>query len=377
VTLRGRIAVVGAGFAGSVAAWRLAEAGLEPVLFDRLPEPGSEAACGGVMLRSLGEHLGMGEVASQPVDTVHILGGRRPRTLRFRRPVFVSFDRGALDRDLALRAVAGGADLRPGCRVTDWHPTTGELGWTEDGRMHRERFRAIVFADGPRTLAAAGGLGVDPGSPEGGAMYRELRIPEGDRSWISFSFTMAADDPGYYWVFPKGGRLQVGVGRLHGRRRTPLRTLLDRFIAGDPRLATLPVAGSRGGIIPFRPARTFGSVNAMVVGDAAGLVNPLTGGGLVYAAASGEMAAAALVWAERRGEDGAAAALRYADRLERSVHMAWLRVLQVPFTSQHRRVASGRPTLYRPLCLLYAMILPRLTPLADAITLRGPRGGNP
>ena len=97
----------------------------------------------------------------------------------------------------------------------------------------------------------------------------------------------------------------------------------------------------------------------------------MTGGGLVYAAASGEMAAAALIAAERRGADGAEAAEAYASRLERSIHMLWLKALQIPFTSQHRRLAEGRRSLYLPLFLLYARTLPKLTPLADTVTRRG------
>ncbi len=365
------VAVVGAGLAGSVAAWRLAQGGLPVAFFEREQEPGTGAACGGVMLHSLGERLQIGEVAEGAVDTVRIEGIRRPFTLRFPRPIFVSFHRGTLDRTIALRAAAAGADLRTGCTVSEWRPDTHELLWRNSHGTRSQRFAAVVFADGPLTAARSLGIGTGADAPLGGAFYRELEDDVGTgRRWTAFSLGMPADDPGYYWVFPKKGHLQVGVGRLHGERRPPLRRLLDRFIEADPTLSGRRVVGSRGGIIPFRPARAFAHHAAMVAGDAAGLVNPLTGGGLVYAAASGELAADSLLEAARRGEDGQWAADRYASRLERSVHLLWLRALQIPFTSQLRRLHSGQRPYFLPLFLLYVRVLPRLTPAADAITLR-------
>ncbi len=370
----GRVAVVGAGLAGSVAAWRMAQAGLRPVLFERETEPGAGAACGGVMLHSLGCRLEIGDVADGSVDTIRIQGVRRPFTLRFRKPVFVTFDRARLDRLLALRAEREGTDLRTGCRVVAYQPELSQLSWSESKRTRSERFDTVVFADGPLSRARSLGLGIRPDAPTGSAFYRELETQEADCSWIAFDLSMAGDDPGYYWIFPKRDALQVGVGRLHYGRREPLRHLLDRFIAHDPELEGRPIISSRGGVIPFKPARAAAAGPVMVVGDAAGLVNPVTGGGLVYAAASGEMAAEAVIAGARRGRSGSWAARVYSRRLTRSIHMLWLRALQIPFSMQLHQLRSGRRPYFLPLFLIYARVLPRLTPLADAVTLRSLEG---
>lgn len=373
MTTVGRIAVVGAGLAGSVAAWRMAQAGLRPVLFERETAPGAGAACGGVMLHSLGSRLKIGDVADGSVDTISIQGVRRPFKLRFRKPVFVTFDRGRLDRLLALRAEQEGADLRTGCRVLSYEPKVSTLTWSESNRTLAEHFDAVIFADGPLSRSRSLGLGTGPDTPMGSAFYRELATDQTDLSWTAFDLSMATDDPGYYWIFPKRHALQVGVGRLHHGRREPLRRLLDRFIADDPKLRGRPILRSRGGAIPFKPARRIAAGPVMVVGDAAGLVNPLTGGGLVYAAASGELAAKSLTEASRCGHNASWAADHYARRLGRSIHMLWLRALQLPFSIQLFQLRSGHRPYFLPLFLLYARVLPRLTPMADAVTLRSPK----
>jgi flavin-dependent dehydrogenase len=192
---------------------------------------------------------------------------------------------------------------------------------------------------------------------------------------VDFMLDLEDADPGYFWVFPKRGMVQVGVGRFHGERREPLRRLLDRFIEERAELKTLVCARTRGGGIPFAVARRLGRPGGLVVGDAAGLVNPVTGGGLVYAVASAEMAARAVVEGAVRGRGREWPAARYRRLMIRSVHYWWLKSLGLVFRRIRRQVALGRRTDFKRLFLIYAVILPRLTPAATSITLamREPR----
>jgi geranylgeranyl reductase family protein len=364
------VAVVGGGCAGPVAALRLAEAGVPVVLLDKSAAPGVESACGGVMLHALRRRLDLpDDLVDGEVDTLEIVArGRRDR-LRFSTPVFVNFDRCRFDAHLAARAAAAGAELRSGCRVTAWDPADGRLEWVCDGHRQQQRFGIVVFADGARTVARARGLGLADDVPMASAFYRELEDDSGRTDETEFHLDLPDDDPGYFWVFPKRGVVQVGVGRLHGVRKRPLRELLDGFIARDPRLAGLPRRLARGGSIPFATARRFAHAGGLVVGDAAGLVNPITGGGLVYAIASAEMAARAIADGAARGWKPARIGRVYQRRLRRSIHYWWLLALGVPFRFYHRRVERGRTTFFKTLFLAYARVLPSLTPAAKVVTL--------
>ncbi len=367
---RDPVAIVGGGCAGPVAALRLAEAGVPAVLLDKSSSPGVESACGGVMLHALRRRLALpDDLVDGEVDLLEIVAGGRRDRLRFSRPVFVNFDRCRFDAHLAERAVAAGAELRSGCRVTSWDPADGRLEWVRDGRRETHRFPLVIFADGARTIARAHGLGLGDGVPMASAFYRELEDDAGRTNETEFHLDLPDDDPGYFWVFPKRDVVQVGVGRLHGVRRRPLRELLDEFIERDPRLAGLPRRLARGGSIPFAMARRFARAGGMVVGDAAGLVNPITGGGLVYAIASAEMAARAAAEGAARGWAPARVGRVYQRRLRRSVHFWWLWALGFPFRFYHRRVEHGRTTFFKRLFLVYARVLPSLTPAAKAITL--------
>jgi len=367
---RPRIAVVGAGCAGAVAAWRLAQAGLEPYLLDKDPVPGVSAACGGVMLHALRRRLALSpDLIEGEVTSLRVSSGERSQHFEFQRPVFINVDRSRFDAFLVDRAVRAGALLRSHCRVVGWDPESGELRWRWNGTEEGDSFDEVVFADGVNSVARAAGIGIDGSTPIASAMYRELRTDETRSHGIDFVLDLADEDPGYFWVFPKRGIVQVGVGRFHGERREPLRHLLDRFIEERPELRALPRVRSRGGAIPLAAARRLGRPGGLVVGDAAGLVNPITGGGLAYAVASAEIAARAIVEnaAERRDRRWTAA--RYQWLMHRSVHHWWLSGLGLVFGRIRRQVTLGGRTDFKSLFWVYAVILPRLTPAARSITL--------
>lgn len=368
------VAVVGAGCAGAVAAWHLARAGVPTHLFDRQESPGASAACGGMMLHSLRRRLRMpDELVDGEVDRVWVIRGTDRHRLDFRRPVFVNFDRCRLDAHLVAQAERSGCRRHAGCKVTGWDPGRSLLAWERSGERMEAAFSMVVFADGPRSVARGHGLGLADGTPMGSAFYRELDVHEDRGHETEFYLDLPADDPGYLWVFPKRGFTQVGVGRLNTARRRPLRDVLDEFIARDDRYRGRRPLVNRGGAIPVGLARRVSRPGAMVIGDAAGLVNPITGGGLVYAVASAEMAALSVVRALSAGDRfPEVAARKYRARLTRSVHWWWLTTLAVPFNHFRTRLQHGKNPNFLGLFMLYARILPRLTPAARSITERMP-----
>ncbi len=108
--------------------------------------------------------------------------------------------------------------------------------------------------------------------------------------------------PGYGWVFPVGNRAaNVGVGFLPKRRSHTAAQAYQRFVDGAAMHSLLEGTRQIGPLkgypirVDFLRAPTFGE-NTLLVGEAAGLVNPLTGEGIDYALESGALAAEHVIY---------------------------------------------------------------------------------
>jgi geranylgeranyl reductase family protein len=324
------LAVVGAGPAGSRAARLVAQAGRRVLLLEKARFPGELNVCGGGMPLCLEEKLDL----AGPVVERHIYRNRveafgEAAEMRFDKAIDISVRREVFDRYLAQQAVAAGAYLlnRRHVREVDLQARQIRAMNLETGELETYGFRLVLFSDGPRTLApAAAGCGFTP-TPRNSLVAIEWDLEGGDLDAFEFRFEFDRLPLGYYWVFPKKELLNVGVGTVSGFPAAELRRCLEEYIAADPRLSRRRVVRRRGGLIPWAMARRFSAPGALVAGDAAGLVNPLTGAGLVYAVWSGEQAAATLIQA-LRSADPDQAVLAYDRRVRLSVHYAWLLVLK-------------------------------------------------
>ncbi|KRE92260.1 hyaluronate lyase [Nocardioides sp. Soil774] len=286
------LVVVGAGPAGSAAALGAltADPALRVLLLDRRDFPRDKSCGDGIaphVLDALAE-VGAGDVVDDwaPLRRLELARGDARVEGTMRRDVRV-VPRQVFDARLVERAVAAGAVLRRhrATSVTgDGPPGTPALvSGTIAGHV-------VVGADGAHSLVRAALLGrrrqdraialrgYAPTPPE---LRGRQVIRYGERS-----------QPSYAWAFDRGdGYANVGYGELlpgPGRGGAPSRQLLlDQLEALIPGAATggtgwlghhLPLSGWRW----HQP-----SGRVLLVGDAAGLVNPLTGEGIYYAVATG------------------------------------------------------------------------------------------
>jgi geranylgeranyl reductase family protein len=287
--------VVGAGPGGSTAAYRLAAGGARVVLLDRARFPRDKPCGGGLTGRALKSlPIDVSPVVEDAIDRVELrLRFRASTTQRFDEPLALMTQRRRLDHHLAERAAAAGADFRDGTRVRDiaLDGPGGRPVVTLDGG-ERIGAEVLIGADGANGVTAkALGLGADrtfgvalegnaPMTPEREAVHRGRATLEID--------TVPG---GYGWIFPKGDHINVGVGgwASEGPR---MRRFLDALCAmHDVRPDEL--TDVRGHRLPLR--RSWGGVargRAAVVGDAAGLIDPLSGDGMFEAFLSSEIATA-------------------------------------------------------------------------------------
>ena len=288
------VLVVGAGPAGSATTLHLARSGARVLLVDRARFPRDKPCGGGLTGRAL-RHLpcDVAPVVERVVDRMVLRAGYRTTVDRTsHEPLIAMTQRRRLDLHLVEQAAAAGADFRDAERLSDIEVDDSGVS----ARIGETRVRAsfLVGADGANgAVARAVGLGdgiVRGVALEGNVPWAALERSDYETAaWVELGVVPG----GYGWVFPKGDHANLGVGGWieEGPR---LRDHLERLARAhdvDPAAVT----DVRGHRLPMRelgaPA-TRG--RTLLVGDAAGLVDPLSGDGMYEAFVSARLAAEAL-----------------------------------------------------------------------------------
>lgn len=345
------VIVVGGGPGGSSAATFLARQGLDVLLLEKSSFPRDKVCGDGLTPRTVRMLARLG------IDTSPGSGWPRNKGLRIyasrREPLempwpqladFPDFglvcSRRVFDDLLAGTAVEAGVRLHTGVRVAaPIKARNGRVQGVTDNQGRSYLAPVVIAADGVSArLAEAVGRHRNVKRPLGVAVRSYYTSPKSELDWIE-SFLELWDGepgksnllPGYGWAFGLGdGSVNIGLGMLDSSDafgKTDYRSLMRRWLAGTPaewglteqnRLepiggAALPMALNRG------PLYQDGM---LLVGDAAGMVNPFNGEGISYAMESAEMAARAITDAHSRGF-GTASAERALGSYQTQVKQDW------------------------------------------------------
>jgi menaquinone-9 beta-reductase len=369
------VLVVGGGPSGSSCAYWLAEAGWDVAVVEKKVFP-REKTCGdGLTPRSVRQIADMGIEGA--LAGAHRYDGLRAhafgKVLDLPWPDHPTFPpygyvitRHDLDAIVNERAVKAGATVWQGTEAVE--PVVEEVGTRAGGsaaarlpscvgavikekatgRTRTVRARYVVVADGANSrFGRALGTARDRSQPMGMALRGYYASPGHDQTFIESHLDIRDGEgnvvPGYGWVFPLGdGRVNVGVGLLSTDRRWKginTSTLMDHFVAYAPKEWELSPATAlgppTGGKLPMGLAvgPRLGATT-LVVGDAAGTINPFNGEGIAYGYETGRLAAASLGEALLGG--GAESLRGYERRLDDAyglyyrVARAFIRVISRP-----------------------------------------------
>jgi geranylgeranyl reductase family protein len=311
-------AIVGAGPGGSAAAHYLAKAGLSVLLLDKFDFPRDKTCGDGLTPRAVGVLHDMGVLgdvlqAGRRINGLEIFA---PRSHSTAAPIpqpagqpgyALVVPRLILDNLLRERAMASGARFEGRVHVTAVEQSEqgvlvrgGRYGRSVTAKAH---MAILATGASPKLLLHMGLLPAMPPMMLAARTYFEGVGGLEDRIHLRFD---GVPLPGYGWVFPvSDSAANIGAGFFTGGRAaghmpaTPGAAFED-FVRIPPLQAMLAGAHQVGPVkghplrVDFATAPTFGE-RIMLVGEAAGLVNPLTGEGIDYALESGKLAAEHLV----------------------------------------------------------------------------------
>lgn len=285
------VIVVGGGPGGAAAAYYLGEAGRRVLVLEKEVFPRYKACGGATSVRLLEEF---------PFDFKPVIESSVKAVTLAYRTESVAFDlpespirmtmRADLDAFLLNHAQA---EVRQGDAVRFIEEKSDRvIVTTQKGEEFVGRY--LVGADGPNSVVAHA-LGLRRDKTLLGAIEVEAPVPLEvfNRFKEAPIFIFGEIGMGYLWIFPKAEHLSVGIGALHprpGELQTTLLKVMDRY--------QIPLQGlaMHGHPVPiYTGHEKISTARTLLVGDAAGLVDPLSGEGIRYAVLSGHLAAEAIL----------------------------------------------------------------------------------
>ena len=290
--------VVGGGPAGATTAYQLSRSGVRTLLLEKERLPRYKTCGGGITVKCARLlDFDISPVVEQTIYGVQVTSRLSPRvTWRSDEPICYMVMRSNFDHLLVRKAQEAGACVMEGVVVkTVVVGDEGVIATTRDGRQFRGK--VVVGADGANGVVARE-LGLMRNVPVGIGLESEVRVTEKDLdSWHELVLLdMGMLKHGYGWIFPKGDHLSIGVGGPsdHATLVKGYSAQFTDYCRGI--LGEYDVVHCQGHRLPVRPAGwPIHAKRGLLVGDAAGMVNPLDGEGIYYAIRSGQIAASAIL----------------------------------------------------------------------------------
>ncbi len=327
--------IVGAGPAGSSAAYWLAKAGHKVVTVEKKSFPRAKTCGDGLTPRATYWLDQMGLLDG--LQEFHRYQGLRAfgfgRSLEMAWPdhpqygnIGYTVTRFDLDQLVANHAQKAGATLVSPYEATSVDILADQVKveiTSKTGDKDTLVARYLLVCEGANSrIGRSLGVSRNRAWPQGMAIRSYWDSPRHDEPWIESHLDICDADgtllPGYGWIFPLGnGRVNIGVGLLDNKTNTS--RLLDAFLQKIAKSWEIdinsPTTPPTGGRLPMGLA--LGPVcgpNFLVAGDSAGTINPFNGEGIAYAYETGAMAARCLGDALNGG--GAASLARYEQELD-------------------------------------------------------------
>ena len=313
------VAVIGAGPAGVMAAWKAAESHARTVLIEREPSPGKKVCAEGVLADALvdAELKPSSEFVSNYISGAVLYAPDEQKKVNVGGEGYI-LDKPAFLRVLADRAEKAGSETRFETSVENVERKDGliEIQTKKGGESSSVRARIVIGCDGTGSILARRFFPRKNYQAITALQYSMTDCIVEDESKLEIYVGHEKAPAGYIWVFPKGnGDANVGIGV----KGAGAKVLLDKFIENHPRAfgsakiertlaAPVPVGGE---------AESYVADNMMLCGDAASQVIPLTGAGIHTGLVAGKIAGEEAAISSLKGNVSAENLQRYRDRFDK------------------------------------------------------------
>lgn len=298
------VIVIGAGPAGSIAAYHCANAGLNTLLLDKAKFPRVKPCGGAVSVRSLKAlaHVGIqipSSVIEQKIFGFHLMGPEmKPFEYRCSQLLAYTVQRAKFDNYLANQANKAGAEFIQECALTELEQHKNYVRCeTEKGSF---KGQLVIGADGA-TSKVGRLVGLRQArKPNELGLAVEVDVPIAANFWNkglnpSLLVIWFLNIPnGYFWVFPRRHSLSLGVGGIAGKLGHVPRLLrgLSNMFCEQHNLPLLNLPKLRGHLLPvFESLPPLTAHRVLLIGDAAGFIDAFSGQGICYALESGIISA--------------------------------------------------------------------------------------
>ena len=288
------VCVVGAGPGGAITAGQLARKGLKVLLLEKDVLPRYKTCGGGITARALKllpESVRTDLGVPCPTIEFHFPKDRLSFTVHRQFPIILMAMRDEFDFKLTEWAREGGAQINAAEKVEEIEPNPDHVEIKTSKGNYRARF--IVGADGVHSTVAKQTYWPKTGTIVPAIEY-EYEVSSDVQKHYQEICRLDYDIPekGYAWVFPKRNHLSIGLGTV--LRGLDLHKELERYLQLLGITPTRLIKKS-GFVIPLAPrGKLLAQGRVILVGDAAGLADPLTAEGIYSSLLTGELAATCL-----------------------------------------------------------------------------------
>ncbi len=290
-------AIIGAGPAGSTCARYLAEKGCSVLLLDRHEFPRDKPCGGGFSYNLLDEFPYLKKHEQDIIEEICKVGVIHSpnRRVMLRGNVEMAVTRRTVfDNALVEEAIAAGTELtfRTRAKAVDINHDGATIKLSPGNTV---KSRVVVGADGINSVTARTTGLHRKWAHNAVTPCRVAEIPMAANQIDSIYgsereyhfYANLEGRPGYAWVFPKRSTVNIGLGVV-ATHASGLRSQFNRFVrylVSQGMVGSAPnLSGAKGALVPTGGTleRTY-TDRCILIGDSAGFVNPITGGGISYA----------------------------------------------------------------------------------------------
>lgn len=287
--------IVGAGPSGSYLSYLLARKGYSVLNLEEHPEVGRPVDCTGVVTSRVFGFVRSDSIANRVKGANIYFPDQEPMHIQKSDETIIIY-RDAFDKDVSAMAAGAGAQVNLNSRVSEVR--TGADGATvkyrSGGSIVEEKAKVVIGADGANSIVRK-----DVYSEKPRRVVSTYQVDSAfrmeDQESVSVYLGSRTSRGFFGWAVPTGNISRIGVGTIGSGARARYEALAEHFPPDR-------VVGINGAPIPISYLRKTYAGRSLLVGDAGGIVKPLTGGGIYTGIVSAKHAARALDEAFQAGD---------------------------------------------------------------------------